>query len=88
VTLDRAALKIDVEYLDGPFSHLKNQWTFLPDDNGGCQVGFFIDYQFRSRTLALVMGAVFDTAFRRFADAFERRADQIYGRRRLEPAAV
>ncbi len=81
VTLDRDNLKIDVEYLEGPFSHLKNQWTFLPNAAGGCTVGFYIDYEFRSRTLALVMGAVFDAAFRRFADAFERRADLIYGRR-------
>lgn len=88
VTLDRKALRIDVEYLDGPFSHLNNRWTFTPDGNGGCEVGFFIDYQFRSRTLGVVMGAVFDAAFRRFAEAFERRADQVYGRRRLEPAAV
>ena len=28
------------------------------------------------------MGAMFDAAFRRFAAAFERRADQVYGRRR------
>ncbi len=81
VTLDRENLKIDVEYLDGPFSHLKNQWSFVANAAGGCTVGFFIDYEFRSRTLALVMGAVFDAAFRRFADAFERRADLIYGRR-------
>jgi coenzyme Q-binding protein COQ10 len=42
-------------------------------------VEFFITYEFRSRTLGLLMGAMFDAAFRRFSAAFERRADQIYG---------
>ena len=40
---------------------------------------FFLAYEFRSRTLGMLMGAVFDAAFRRFAGAFERRADQVYG---------
>ncbi len=43
-------------------------------------MGFAIDYDFKSRTLALLMGAMFDTAFRKFADAFEKRADEIYGK--------
>ena len=79
VTLDRPRLTIDVQYLDGPFSHLDNRWTFQPLELGGAEVAFFISYEFRSRMLGLVMGAVFDAAFRRFAAAFERRADQIYG---------
>ena len=78
VTLDRPRLKILVEYVDGPFSHLENRWTFRSDDPGS-HVDFFIDYEFRSRTLGLLMGAMFDHAFRRFADAFEQRANQIYG---------
>ena len=80
VTLDRPKLQILVEYLSGPFSHLQNRWSFHPVDEGGCEVEFFIAYEFRSRVLAAVMGAMFDSAFRRFADAFEKRADQIYGK--------
>lgn len=80
VTADREASTILVEYLDGPFSRLENRWTFRDDGKGGCVVEFFIDYAFRSRTLGLLMGTMFDAAFRRFADAFERRADAIYGR--------
>jgi coenzyme Q-binding protein COQ10 len=80
VTLDRPNLKILVEYLDGPFSHLENRWTFKDDGKGGCIVEFFIDYAFRSRTLSFLMGSMFDAAFRRFAEAFERRADTVYGR--------
>ena len=78
VTLDRANLAILVEYLDGPFRELENRWTFRPIDARTCNVEFFIAYEFRSHALGLLMGTVFDTAFRRFAEAFERRADAVY----------
>ncbi|HYC18122.1 MAG TPA: SRPBCC family protein [Pseudolabrys sp.] len=82
VTLDRSNLKILVEYLNGPFKRMQNRWTFHPIGESACDVEFFIDYEFRSRTLAALMGAMFDAAFRRFAAAFEQRADKIYGSRR------
>src|SRR3954451_14285006 len=80
VTLDRPTLKIMVEYLEGPFSKLENRWSFEPRSETACDVGFFISYEFRSRMLAMLMGAMFDTAFQRFAAAFEKRADAIYGK--------
>ena len=86
VTLDRVKWTILVEYLDGPFSRMENLWSFRPSGAGeeadaqtGCEVEFFISYEFRSRTLGMLMGAVFDTAFRRFVSAFERRADVVFG---------
>jgi len=79
VTLDRPKLEILVEYLEGPFRKMNNRWSFRPAGERACAVEFFIDYEFRSRTLALLMGALFDAAFRRFATAFERRADEVYG---------
>lgn len=81
VVLDRPKNQILVEYLDGPFQHLENRWTFLPLENGGCSVGFFISYDFKNRTFAALMGAMFDMAFRKFASAFEARADEVYGRK-------
>jgi coenzyme Q-binding protein COQ10 len=81
VTLDRANLEILVEYLEGPFRRLNNRWKFRPVEAHACDVEFFIAYEFRSRALGLLMGTMFDTAFRRFAGAFERRADQVYGTR-------
>ena len=89
VTLERAKRTILVEYLNGPFSRMENRWSFRAAGAGAgeeagrapaqCEVEFFISYEFRSRTLAMLMGAIFDTAFRRFASAFERRADAIFG---------
>jgi len=80
VTLDRANLKILVEYLQGPFSNLENRWSFESKSDDACDVGFFLSYEFKSRMLAMLMGSMFDTAFQRFAAAFEKRADEIYGK--------
>lgn len=79
VMLDPDALRIDVQYLDGPFRYLNNIWRFEPAADG-CNVIFFIDYEFKNRMLGMVMGSMFDIAFRRFAQAFEERADAIYGK--------
>lgn len=70
---------IDVKYIDGPFKYLSNVWEFEAEGSG-CLVRFFIDYEFKSRLLGAVMGTMFDRAFRMFAEAFEKRADAIYGR--------
>ena len=80
VTLDRPNLNILVEYLRGPFSNMENRWTFEPQGDAACDVTFYISYEFRSRMLAMLMGAMFDAAFQRFAGAFEKRADEIYSR--------
>jgi coenzyme Q-binding protein COQ10 len=80
-TLDRDKLTILVEYLDGPFSRMQNRWAFHAKTETSCEVEFFIDYEFRSRTFAMLAGAVFDTVFRRMAAAFEKRADEVYGRK-------
>lgn len=80
VLLKPAENIIDVKYLDGPFRYLDNRWTFKPVGDGSeCDVEFFIDYEFKSRTLGLLMGTMFDLAFKKFSEAFEKRADQIYG---------
>jgi coenzyme Q-binding protein COQ10 len=79
VTLDKPELTIVVAYLDGPFSKMENRWTFKPTGEKSCEVEFAIDYEFRSRTLGMLMGAMFETAFRRFSAAFEARADKVYG---------
>jgi len=79
VTLERGKLEILVEYLEGPFQQMNNKWNFRPAGDDVCDVEFFIAYEFRSRTLGVLMGTVFETAFRRFSAAFERRADDVYG---------
>ena len=65
--------QIDVEYIDGPFRYLQNRWCFIPND-GGCEVYFFIDFEFRSRLLKIIMEPLFFEAVRRTVSAFELRA--------------
>ena len=77
VTLDEPRLRILVEYVEGPFSFLENSWTFKPDPRS-CAVEFYITYGFKSFALGLLMSSMFDRAFRKFAEAFEARADQVY----------
>lgn len=79
VTLDRAKNEILVQYLDGPFKRLENRWRFVPVAEKRSEVVFYISYEFRSAALGALMGAVFDSAFHRFAAAFEARADEVYG---------
>ena len=78
VVLKPAENIIDVTYVDGPFRYLDNRWRSKPTEDGGTAVHFFIDYEFKSRILGAMMGAMFDRAFRMFAEAFEKRADEIY----------
>lgn len=83
VTLNPANKKIDVAYLDGPFRYLNNHWRFIPvregTKEGACEVDFFVDFEFRSKALQLVIGVVFGEAMRRIVRAFEQRAEQLYG---------
>jgi coenzyme Q-binding protein COQ10 len=88
VTLNKPELWIKVEYIHGPFSILDNRWSFRPVTEKSCDVEFFIAYAFKSRMLELLMGAMFDVAFRKFEQAFERRADVVYGRTRPAAGAV
>jgi coenzyme Q-binding protein COQ10 len=80
VVLDPPNLKIAARYLRGPFSSLENRWIFEPKSETECDVGFYLAYEFKSRMLAMLMGAMFDTAFARFSAAFEKRADAVYGK--------
>ena len=81
VVLDKPRLRVVVEYINGPFSHMENIWTFrdFPEQEVSL-VTFFIDYEFRSRMLGALMGSMFDAAFRKFSKAFKERADVVYGR--------
>lgn len=79
VSLRPATPAVDVAYLDGPFRYLDNRWRFR-DVPGGAEVDFYISYAFKSPLLAMLVGAAFDNAFRRFAAAFEERARKVYGK--------
>ena len=78
VTLWPAQMKIDTEYLDGPFRHMRSNWAFR-DIPGGCEVDFHVDFEFRNAILQGIIGMVFNDAMQRVVRAFERRAADLYG---------
>ena len=67
VTLDRPNLQILVEYLEGPFSHLENRWTFHARRRAFLRGRILHLLRIQEPALGLLMGAMFDLAFRRFA---------------------
>lgn len=77
VTNNPDSLDIDVEYAEGPFKYLQNSWRFKPDPHG-CEVEFFIEFEFRSMVFQAMIEAMFAQAVRRMVRAFEKRADTIY----------
>ncbi|SEO29816.1 coenzyme Q-binding protein COQ10 [Salinihabitans flavidus] len=78
VLLNPHTLHIDTEYLDGPFKHLKSTWDFK-DVEGGCEVRFYVDFEFRNAVLRRIIGVVFNEAMQRIVRAFETRAKELYG---------
>lgn len=78
VTLWPDDKKIDTEYLDGPFKYMRSNWAFS-DVDGGCDVKFFVDFEFKNAVLQGIIGLVFNEAMQRIVRAFERRADKLYG---------
>lgn len=78
VTLWPAENRIDTEYLDGPFRYMKSDWAFT-DVEGGCEVQFFVDFEFKNAVLQAIIGVVFNEAMQHIVRAFERRAAALYG---------
>ncbi|PQO23927.1 ubiquinone-binding protein [Rhodobacteraceae bacterium WD3A24] len=70
---------IDTEYIDGPFRYMKSRWSFRDLPEGGCEVRFFVDFEFRSAMLQRLIGVVFNEAMQRIVRAFEARAAALYG---------
>lgn len=85
VTLSPEAKRIDVEYTDGPFKYLKNHWIFQPHPKG-CEIDFYVDFEFRSKLLQKTIELLFNEAVKRMVSAFETRAKQLYGENGLSLA--
>ncbi|MDQ2102245.1 type II toxin-antitoxin system RatA family toxin [Azospirillum isscasi] len=87
VELDEENRRINVQYTEGPFQYLNNHWIFAPHEGGVC-VDFYVDFEFRSKMLQKIMGVLFNEAVRRMVQAFETRANQLYGNRAAQPATA
>lgn len=78
VTLWPERMRIDTEYIEGPFKHLHSRWEFRGVD-GGSEVDFEVDFEFRNLILQKAAGLFFFEAMQRIVRAFEARAHQLYG---------
>lgn len=79
VDLNRRDLQIDVNYTEGPFKSMTNAWAFHPHEQG-CEVDFFVQFEFESRLLHSVVQPIFFDAVKKMVQAFEARADSLYDR--------
>ena len=70
--------QLRVQYVDGPLRDLDNLWVFR-NVEGGCEIDFNVDFAFKSRMFEALAGQYFDRAFRKMVNAFETRADELYG---------
>ncbi len=77
VDLDAINLEITVKYAEVPFKHLTNHWRFL-DHPDGCEIDFYVYFEFNSRLLQSVIETLFTEAVKRMVSAFETRADVLY----------
>ena len=71
--------RVDVIYTDGPFHHLNNHWIFKRLPDGGTEIDFYVDFEFKSKVLQALIGALFNEAVKMMVSAFEKRARQLYG---------
>ncbi len=78
VTLHAEQRKIDTEYLDGPFKYMKSGWHFQEASDGGCNISFHVDFEFKNAILQGIIGVVFNEAMHRIVQAFESRAADLY----------
>ncbi len=79
VTLDSPNM-VEVAYKDGPFKYLSNTWKFVGTPDGkGCEIDFYLEFEFRSVILQKLIGVLFEEAVRRMVSAFESRAKVLYG---------
>ena len=75
--------KVSLKLVDGPFSRLEGNWTFLPLGDGSqraCKIEFTLCYDFDNGMLAALVGPVFDKIAGSLVDAFVKRAAVVYGK--------
>jgi coenzyme Q-binding protein COQ10 len=71
--------RLDVVYTEGPFKYLNNHWIFEQAPDGGTNIDFYVDFEFHSKVLRTLIGALFNEAVRLMVASVERRAKQLYG---------
>ncbi|MEM7765375.1 MAG: type II toxin-antitoxin system RatA family toxin [Pseudomonadota bacterium] len=69
---------LEMQLLDGPFSHLHGVWQFEPMGEEGSKVSLNIDFEFSNMMVGLMFGGFFEQTCNSLVDAFIRRAHDVY----------
>ena len=77
VLLHKKKDKIIVTNIDGPLKHLKNEWKFK-EINQATQLDFTIDFELKNSFLNSIMKRSFNLGLNKIADAFEKRALELF----------
>ena len=77
VIYDKSSDSICVTNVDGPLKHLENKW-FFKQSNENSEVDFHIDFELKNKILNLLMIKTFDIGLKKIADAFEKRAIDLF----------
>ena len=70
---------IYVTNLDGPLKHLENKWHFKEIKNLS-EVSFEIDFELKNDFLNIIMTKSFQFGLDKIADAFQKRADELFNK--------
>ena len=73
--------EVGIQLVDGPFSQLQGRWRFAPLGEEGCKISLFMEYDFSSKMVSMVVGPVFSKIANSLVDAFQKRAAEVYGKR-------
>ena len=70
---------IYVTNLDGPLKHLENKWHFK-EENNFTEVSFDVDFELKNDFLNIVMTKSFQFGLDKIADAFQKRAEELFSK--------
>ena len=68
---------IFVTNLDGPLKHLENTWYFK-EKNNDTEISFEVDFELKNEFLNIVMTKSFQFALDKIAEAFQKRAEELF----------
>jgi len=78
VLLNSNTMEIQVNFIEGPFKYLVNNWLFTSLNNDNSKIDFYIDFELNVKFFNFLISQFFDKAFNKMVGAFESRANQIY----------
>ena len=79
VIYDKSADSLHVTNIGGPLKHLENKWTFRQTGDSS-EVDFHVDFELKNKILNVLMIKTFDLGLKKIADAFEKRANELFNR--------